>query len=91
MRAAHRNALGLKKDAALTDDILEAHQPFFNARHKAVHELDIVDAAGKGTRGRRHRDIPAVGEQCGCSLQLLTAFITPTARTVRKSLGWSDS
>ncbi|OIJ88018.1 hypothetical protein [Streptomyces monashensis] len=89
-----RNALGLKKDAALADDVLEAHQPFFNARRKVVHELDSVDAAGKGTRGRRHRDIAAVGEQCGGALQPLTAFIAPTARTVRtvrKSLGWSNS
>ncbi|MFZ3475383.1 hypothetical protein ACODT3_42240 [Streptomyces sp. 4.24] len=89
-----RDALGLKKDDALADSVLEAHQPFFNARHQVVHELDIIDAAGKGTRSRRHRDIAAVGEQCDGALQLLHAFIAPTARTVRQArrdMGWSDS
>ncbi|WP_329324597.1 hypothetical protein [Streptomyces luteogriseus] len=89
-----RDALGLQKDPALTTAILEAHQPFFNARHEVVHELDIVDAAGKGTRGRRHRDIAAVGDQCDGALQLLHDFVGPTARAVRqvrRLMGWSDS
>ncbi|GGN40956.1 hypothetical protein [Streptomyces fuscichromogenes] len=78
-----RNALGLKKDPALDDAILTGHQPFFNARHEVVHELDLVDPSGKGTRGRRHRDLAAVGAQCDGALQLMHAFIAPTARTVK--------
>ncbi|PZT71481.1 hypothetical protein [Streptomyces sp. AC1-42T] len=80
-----RDALGLKTDAALDDTTLQAHQSFFNARHEVVHELDIIDAAGKGSRSRRHRDITAVGQQCDGALQLLLAFIAPTARAVRKT------
>ncbi|MFD5878478.1 hypothetical protein [Streptomyces yangpuensis] len=89
-----RDALGLKDDPALAQSVLDEHQPFFNARHEVVHELDIVDAAGRGTRSRRHRDIAAVGEQCDGALQLLRAFIAPTARTVRtarRTMGWSES
>ncbi|MFE6946536.1 hypothetical protein [Streptomyces chartreusis] len=78
-----RNALGLQKDPALADRILRGHQPFFNARHEVVHELDLIDPAGRGSRGRRHRDLAAVGAQCDGALQLLHAFIAPTARTVR--------
>ncbi|MFF2571199.1 hypothetical protein [Streptomyces sp. NPDC058084] len=87
-----RNALGLKKDTALADAILNGHQPFFNARHEVVHELDLVDPSGKGSRGRRHRDIAAVGAQCDGALQLMHSFIAPTARTLRaarRAMGWS--
>ncbi|MDX3165790.1 hypothetical protein PV516_18570 [Streptomyces scabiei] len=87
-----RNALGLKKDPALTDAILTGHQPFFNARHEVVHELDLVDPSGKGSRGRRHRDIAAVGVQCDGALQLMHSFIAPSARAVkaaRRAMGWS--
>jgi hypothetical protein len=83
-----RNALGLKKDPALDDSILESHQPFFDARHQ------VVDPSGKGTRGRRHRDIASVGEQCDGALHLLHAFIAPTARVVKQAqrdMGWSES
>ncbi|QKV98339.1 hypothetical protein HUT19_41665 (plasmid) [Streptomyces sp. NA02950] len=86
-----RNALGLKKDPALDDAILKGHQPFFNARHEVVHELDLVDPSGKGSRGRRHRDLAAVGAQCDGALRLLHTFIAPTARAVRqvhRDLGW---
>ncbi|MGY4974207.1 hypothetical protein ACWGCC_34210 [Streptomyces nigrescens] len=89
-----RNALGLKKDPVLDDSILESHQPFFDARHQVVHELDLVDPSGKGTRGRRHRDIAAVGEQCDGALHLLHAFIAPTARAAKQAqrdMGWSES
>ncbi|WP_282792910.1 hypothetical protein [Streptomyces sp. CC224B] len=88
-----RDALALHKDPALADDILAAHQPFFDARHEVVHELDIIDAAGKGTRGRRHRDITAVAQQCDGALRLLYDFIAPTTRAVRearRSMGWSS-
>lgn len=87
-----RNALGLKQEPALDDQILKSHQPFFNARHEVVHELDLVDPSGRGTRGRRHRDLAAVGVQCDGALQLLHAFIAPTARTVkgaRRAMGLS--
>ncbi|GAA1111171.1 hypothetical protein [Streptomyces javensis] len=87
-----RNALGLKNEPALDDAILTGHQPFFNARHEVVHELDLVDPSGKGTRGRRHRDLAAVGAQCDGTLQLMHAFIAPTARAVkqaRREMGWS--
>ncbi|WP_228083795.1 hypothetical protein [Streptomyces profundus] len=80
-----RNALGLKQESALDDQILKSHQPFFNARHQVVHELDLVDPSGRGTRGRRHRDLAAVGDQCDGALQLLHAFIAPTARTVKSA------
>ncbi|MFG3336982.1 hypothetical protein ACGFZZ_33810 [Streptomyces tendae] len=80
-----RDALGLSKEPALDGAILQAHQPFFNARHEVVHELDIVDAAGKGSRGRRHRDLAAVGAQCDGALLLLHDFIAPTARAVRQT------
>ncbi|MFC8570821.1 hypothetical protein ACFUIW_34195 [Streptomyces sp. NPDC057245] len=86
-----RNALGLKQEPALEDAILKGHQPFFNARHEVVHELDLIDPAGRGSRGRRHRDLAAVGDQCNGALQLLHAFIAPTARAVRqvhRALGW---
>ncbi|MFG2800599.1 hypothetical protein [Streptomyces pseudovenezuelae] len=78
-----RNALGLKKDSALDGAILDGHQSFFDARHEVVHELDLVDPSGKGTRSRRHRDLAAVGAQCDGALQLMHAFIAPTARTVK--------
>ncbi|MDA5145887.1 hypothetical protein PEM37_30690 [Streptomyces sp. AD681] len=78
-----RNALGLKNDPALDDQILKSHQPFFNARHEVVHELDLVDPSGRGTRRRRHRDLAAVGAQCDGALQLLHAFVAPTARAVK--------
>ncbi|MCF1592382.1 hypothetical protein [Streptomyces muensis] len=87
-----RNALGLKQEPALDDAILKGHQPFFNARHEVVHELDLIDPSGRGTRGRRHRDIAAVGAQCDGALQLMHAFIAPAARAVkaaRRSMGWS--
>ncbi|MFJ9590698.1 hypothetical protein [Streptomyces acidicola] len=89
-----RNALGLKKDPALEDSILESHQPFFDARHEVVHELDLIDPSGKGSRGRRHRDIAAVGEQCDGALHLLYGFIAPTARAVkqtRRDMGWNET
>ncbi|MER5302153.1 hypothetical protein ABT039_22220 [Streptomyces lasiicapitis] len=89
-----RDALGLKKDPALTDAILASHEPFFIARQQVVHELDLVDPSGKGTRGRRHRDIAEVGAQCDGALRLVHAFIAPTARTVKKAqqsllMGWT--
>lgn len=73
-----RDALGIT-GTGLGDDDLEEHQDFFNARHQVVHELDLVDPSGKGTRSRRHRDITAVGQQCDRALQLLYHFIAPTA------------
>ncbi|MER0442994.1 hypothetical protein ABR738_00130 [Streptomyces sp. Edi4] len=79
-----RSALGLDDDPALADAILKSHQPFFNARHEVVHELDLVDPSGKGTRSRRHRDITVVGEQCDGALRLMYDFIAPTARAVRQ-------
>lgn len=64
---------------------MESHQEFFNARHDVVHKLDLVDPSGKGSRGRRHRDIAAVGQQCDQALRLVYDFITPTARAVKAS------
>ncbi|WP_437097305.1 hypothetical protein [Streptomyces sp. enrichment culture] len=78
-----RNALGLKQESALDDQVLKAHQPFFNARHEVVHELDLIDPSGRGTRRRRHRDLSAVSAQYDGALQLLHAFIAPTARAVK--------
>jgi hypothetical protein len=77
-----RDALGLD-GGAVEDSTLKTHQDFFDARHEVVHELDLVDPSGKGSRGRRHRDIAAVGSQCDRALQLLHAFIAPAAKTVR--------
>lgn len=73
-----RDGLGIP-GSKLGDCDLQAHQDFFDARHEVVHELDLTDPSGKGTRGRRHRDIAAVGQQCDRALQLLHRFITPTA------------
>ena len=57
-----RDALGIT-GGKLGDSDLQAHQDFLNARREVVHELDLTDPSGKGTRGRRHRDIAAVGQQ----------------------------
>jgi hypothetical protein len=67
------------------DDNLGIHQDFFDARHEVVHELDLIDFSGKGTRSRRHRDIAVVGQQCGRVLHLLHRFIAPTAVTVKSA------
>jgi hypothetical protein len=85
-----RNALGLKQEPALDDQILKSHQLYFNARVR--HELDLVDPSGRGTRGRCPRDLAAVGAQCDGALQLLHAFIAPAARAVkaaRREMGLS--
>jgi hypothetical protein len=79
-----RDALGLTGDR-LTDEVLKSHQDFFDARHEVVHELDLVDPSGKGSRGRRHRDIAAVGQQCDRALHLVYDFIKPTAHAVKAS------
>ncbi|MFJ4966051.1 hypothetical protein ACIP6P_27000 [Streptomyces sp. NPDC088729] len=79
---AVRDALGIPA-ADLDNSVLQMHQPFFDARHEVVHELDLVDPSGKGSRGRRHRDISAVGEQCDGALRLLEDFINPTARAIK--------
>jgi hypothetical protein len=84
-----RDALGIT-GGKLGDSDLQAHQDFFNARHEVVHELDLTDPSGKGTRGRRHRDIAAVGRQCDDALQLLYHFIAPTAtaaKAIRRTAG----
>ena len=77
-----RDALGITGDG-LEDGDLQAHQDFFDARHEVVHELDLIDPSGKGTRSRRHRDIVIVGQQCDRALHLLHRFITPTCVTVK--------
>lgn len=77
-----RKALGLTSDQ-LTDDVLKHHQPFFDARHEVVHELDLIDPSGKGSRDRRHRDIEAVGGQCGGALQVVEEFIRRTATAIK--------
>lgn len=77
-----RNALGIAHDR-LDDDTLKTHQPFFNARHEVVHELDLMDPSGKGSRGRRHRDLAEVGKQCNGALRLLEDFISPTAKSIK--------
>lgn len=83
-----RDALGITSDQ-LEDDVLKTHQPFFSARHEVVHELDLIDPSGKGSRGRRHRDITAVGEQCDGALQMLEDFINPTARAIKAAGNWT--
>ncbi len=87
---AVRSALGIASDR-LDDTVLQTHQPFFDARHEVVHELDLIDPSGRGTRGRRHRDLAAVGEQCNGALRLLEDFISPTARAVKAANAGSDS
>lgn len=77
-----RDALGID-GPALMDDVLQTHQAFFNARHEVVHELDLTDPSGKGTRSRRPRDLTAVGQQCDRALQVLYDFIAPTAKAVK--------
>ena len=77
-----RSALGITS-TDLEDAALRKHQPFFEARHEVAHELDLIDPSGKGTRGRRHRDLAAVGEQCNGALSLLESFIAPTSRAVK--------
>ncbi|MFB7123712.1 hypothetical protein [Kitasatospora sp. NPDC056273] len=85
---AVRNALGISSDR-LDDAVLQTHQSFFDARHEVVHELDLIDPSGKGSRGRRHRDLAAVGDQCNGALCLLTDFINPTAQAVKAA--WAAS
>lgn len=86
-----RTALGLDQEADLDDAVLQSHQPFFDARHEVVHELDLIDPSGKGTRGRRHRDLAAVGEQCDGALHLLYAFIAPTAKAIKQAQAGSPA
>jgi hypothetical protein len=81
-----RDALGIT-GGKLGDSDLQAHQDCFNARHEVVHELDLTDPSGKGTRGRRHRDIAAVGRQCDDALQLLYRFIALPPQQSRPSAG----
>ncbi|WP_255308231.1 hypothetical protein [Streptomyces marincola] len=80
-----RDALGID-GPALTDDVLRTHQDFFNARHQVVHELDLVDPSGRGSRSRRPRDLTAVGQQCDRALHVMYDFIAPTAKAVKAVL-----
>ncbi|MFB4303852.1 hypothetical protein [Actinomadura sp. NTSP31] len=81
---AVRKALGVRGEQ-VSDQVLKDQQPFFNARQEVVHELDLVDPSGKGTRSRRHRDIEAVGAQCGQVLLLVSEFVTLTATAVKSA------
>lgn len=81
---AVRNALGVRGEQ-VSDQVLKEQQPFFNARQEVVHELDLVDPSGKGTRSRRHRDIEAVGAQCGQVLLLVSEFVTLTGTAVKSA------
>lgn len=81
-----REALGLA-EAHLEDAVLEMYEPFFVARQQVVHELDLVDPSGKGSRGRRGRrprDLPVVGKQCSDTLLMLAGFIKPAAQAVKQ-------
>lgn len=79
-----RDALGISGDA-LKDEALKTHQDFFDARHEVVHELDLIEPSGKGTRSRRSRDVREVGRQCDEALLLIYDFIVPTAKAVKAS------
>ncbi|MBO0871764.1 MAG: hypothetical protein J2P19_00065 [Pseudonocardia sp.] len=79
-----RDALGIVSDS-LVDEHLKTHQDFFDARHQVVHELDLVDPSGKGSRGRRHRDVPEVARQCSRALALVEEFIHQSAQEVRQA------
>ncbi|TQN30212.1 hypothetical protein FHX37_0073 [Haloactinospora alba] len=79
-----RDALGLDS-ASLSDTKLRNHNDFFQARNEVAHELDLIEPSGKGTRGRRHRVVTAVGRQCDEALTLVAEFITATAKTVRST------
>jgi hypothetical protein len=79
-----RDALGLAGTAHLDDAVLQMYQPFFNARHQVVHELDLVDPSGKGSRGRRPRDLVEVGAQCNEALHMLAGLIKPAAQAVKE-------
>jgi hypothetical protein len=78
-----RDALGLT-EAHLEDAALQMYEPFFVARQQVVHELDLVDPSGKGSRGRRPRDLPEVGKQCSDTLLMLAGFIKPAAAAVKQ-------
>jgi hypothetical protein len=78
-----RDALGLR-GANLEKAVLELYEPFFVARHQVVHELDLVDPSGKGSRGRRPRDLVEVGRQCNDALLMLAGFIKAAAEAVKK-------
>lgn len=78
-----RDALGIS-GSGLEDAALQTHDDFFSARHEVVHELDLVDPSGKGSRSRRHRDLAIVGKQCDDALRLVFDFIAPTAVALRR-------
>jgi hypothetical protein len=81
-----RDGLGLAQEAAginLTDPRLETLKDFFAARNEIVHELDLVDPSGRGSRGRRHRDTAAVGSQCSEVLTIVEAFLRAAGAAVK--------
>ncbi|GAB2554178.1 hypothetical protein [Kribbella endophytica] len=82
---AVRNALGLS-DQYLDDQYLESLKPFFAARNEISHELDLLDPSGRGDRGRRHRDMTAVGKQCDSVIQVIELFLRETAAVVNSSV-----
>lgn len=73
-----RDALGLT-NVALTDEHLEALKDFFAARNEIAHELDLLDPTGRGDRGRRHRDMAVVGDQCDRVIHVIEDFLRATA------------
>ncbi len=77
-----RDALGLS-DISLADEHLEELTDFFSARNEIAHELDLLDPSGRGDRGRRHRDLLKVGDQCDRVLHLIEGFIRATATQLK--------
>ncbi|WP_216209768.1 hypothetical protein [Amycolatopsis aidingensis] len=77
-----RDALGLT-DATLADEHLEALKDFFAARNEIAHELDLLDPTGRGDRGRRHRDMGTVGNQCDRVIHVIEDFLRATASALK--------
>ncbi|MFF1613530.1 hypothetical protein ACFVYA_37675 [Amycolatopsis sp. NPDC058278] len=77
-----RDALGLTAQN-LSDPQLQGLKGFFAARNEISHELDLVDPTGRGDRGRRHRDMIAVGAQCDLVIHVIEDFLRDTASALK--------
>ncbi|GAA3556205.1 hypothetical protein [Kribbella ginsengisoli] len=77
-----RDALGLTA-RTLVDSNLQNLKPFFAARNEISHELDLVDPSGRGNRGRRHREMTAVGSQCDLVIHVIEDFLVDTSKAIK--------
>jgi len=73
-----RDALGLTKEAALTDTKIKALDEFFTARNQIAHELDLQRPGGRGSSLRRSRRLTTTRDQCDATFLIAGAFVVAT-------------